>query len=227
MLPLFRVSRLFACACLAIVLLLVQLPARAQTPPVQAQQYVLRFGDALNVSIVGNDQLQIQQQPIRPDGRISLPLIGEVQAAGLTVPQLTDELTRAFSRYFTAPQVVVNVAAFRPLSVSVLGMVNRPDTYTVPEPIHLLQAVALAGGLNPTRADLNNVLVLRANGDRQTINLNDVLGGKVADNVLLYDGDTVRVGEVWGPDWYTILPPLASAFSIASTLIILLQQYKK
>ncbi|HEY9724100.1 MAG TPA: polysaccharide biosynthesis/export family protein [Oscillatoriaceae cyanobacterium] len=204
------------------MLLMQQLPVLAQTPPVQTKQYVLRFGDALNVAIVGNEQLQIQQQPIRPDGRISLPLIGEVQAAGLTVPQLTDELARAFSRYFTAPQVVVNVAAFRPLSVSVLGMVNRPDTYTVPEPIHLLQAVALAGGLNARRADLSNVLVLRADGDKQIINLNDVLNGKVSDNLMLYDGDTVRVGEVWGPDWYELLPPLASALSIASTLIILI-----
>jgi protein involved in polysaccharide export with SLBB domain len=103
-----------------------------------------------------------------------------------------------------------------------MGLVRKPDTFTVPEPIRLMQALALAGGPDPERANLSNVLVLRANGDRQIIDVNAVLDGKTDDNVFLYDGDTVKISEVFGPDWYRILPPLASALSIASTIIVLL-----
>jgi polysaccharide export outer membrane protein len=192
--------------------------------PVEEAQYVLKYGDALNMQVVGNEKLTFEKQPIRPDGRISVPLIGEVQAGGLTVPRLQDQLTKAFTRYFTDPQVVVNVAIFRPIQISVMGTVAKPSTFPVTEPTRLLQAIALAGGLTD-RSNYGNVLVLRANGDRQVIDLNAVLGGRIEDNVLLYDGDTVRVEEVFGPDWYRILPPLASSLSILSTIIILL--YRK
>ena len=141
---------------------------------------------------------------------------------GLTVPQLSERVTKAFTRFFVEPKVVINVAQFRPLRISVLGMVGKPGTYPLTEPMRLVPAIALAGGLDQQRASLSNVLVLRANGERQTINLAEVFEGKVDDNVMLYDGDTVRVEEVFGPDWYRVLPPLASSLSILSTIIILL-----
>jgi polysaccharide export outer membrane protein len=210
---------------LAFALLLFPAARTAQAAPaapVQEKQYVLKYGDAINMGVVGNEKLAIEKQPIRPDGLISLPLIGEVQAGGLTVPQFQERVTKAYTRFFTDPQIVINVAIFRPIQIAVLGMVNKPGTYPVAEPTRLLQMLALAGGLIHERASLNNVLVLRSSGDRQIIDLNAVLEGRTADNVMLYDGDAVRVEEVFGPDWYRILPPLASSLSILSTIIILL-----
>jgi polysaccharide export outer membrane protein len=193
----------------------------APAVPVQIKSYVLGYGDSLNVQVVGNEPLKIEEQPIRPDGRISLPLIGEVRAGGLTVVQLQDQVTKAYTKFFVEPKIVVNVAKFRPLQISVLGKVGKPGTFAVSEPIRLLPALALAGGLED-RANPNDVLVLRANGDRQVISLNEVLAGRIEDNVMLYDGDSVTVAETSNPDWYRLLPPIASSLSILSTIIILL-----
>lgn len=222
----------FSCLLVLALVCWQQAPAFAQaaspTPrpaapaaPTQLRSYVLGFGDALNVQVVGNEQLAIQEQPIRPDGRISLPLIGEVQAGGLTVTQLSERVTKAYTKFFVDPKIVVNVAKFRPLQVSVIGKVNRPGTFPVEEPVKLLPALALAGGLDD-RANPTNVLVLRANGERQMINLFDLFEGRMEDNVVLFDGDTVRVEETASPDWYRLLPPIASSLSILSTIIILL-----
>jgi polysaccharide export outer membrane protein len=189
--------------------------------PVQLRNYVLAYGDSLNVAVIGNEQLKVEQQPVRPDGKISLPLLGEIRAGGLTVTQLTDQVTKAYTKFFVDPKIVVSVAKFRPLQIAVLGKVNKPGTFPVVEPTRLLPALALAGGLDD-RANPNDVLVLRANGDRQTISLNDLLSGHTEENVMLFDGDSVTVAEVLGPDWYRILPPIASSLSILSTIIILL-----
>ena len=216
----------FSCLVVLALVCVQQAPAYAQpeTPssPVAApRSYVLDYGDALNVQVVGNEQLAIKEQPVRPDGRISLPLIGEVQAGGLTVQQLSDRITKAYTKFFVDPKIVVNVAKFRALQVSVIGKVNRPGTFPVPEPVKLLPALALAGGLDD-RANPTNVLVLRANGERQVINMLDLYAGRMEDNVMLFDGDTVSVEETASPDWYRLLPPIASSLSILSTIIILL-----
>lgn len=219
-------SRLFTALVLAGSLMIGQAPpaaAQAAAPAaVVDKQYVLRFGDTLNLKVVENEKLTLENQPIRPDGRISLPMIGEVNAGGLTLPQLTERITKAYGRFFVDPHVVINVAQFRPLDVTILGLVHKPGTYQVKEPIRLLQAIALGGGFDTQRSDLRNVLVVKANGDVRRIDVYAVLEGKVEDNVVINDGDTVRINEVGTPDWYRILPPLASALSITSTIIILL-----
>ena len=221
-----RILPIFTAFALALALVAGPLPpaqAQAAAPAaVVDTQYVLRFGDSLNLKVVENEKLTIEKQPIRPDGRISLPLIGEVKAGGLTLPQLTERINKAYGRFFVDPHVIINVAEFRPIDITVLGLVNKPGTYQVKEPIRLLQAVALGGGYDTQRSNLHDVLVVKANGTTQRIDLMAVLDGKVEDNVLISDGDTVRVNEVSSPDWYRILPVLASSLSIASTIIIVL-----
>lgn len=223
-----RILPFFTAFALALALVAGPLPpAQAQAQPaapaaVVDTQYVLRFGDSLNLKVVENEKLTIEKQPIRPDGRISLPLIGEVKAGGLTLPQLTERINKAYGRFFVDPHVIINVAEFRPIDITVLGLVNKPGTYQVKEPIRLLQAVALGGGYDTQRSNLRDVLVVKADGTTQRIDLMAVLDGKVEDNVLISDGDTVRVNEVSSPDWYRILPVLASSLSIASTIIIVL-----
>lgn len=204
---------------LACALGLAPMPGLAN--PVQDSQYVLRYGDTVNLKVVENEKLELRNQPIRPDGRINFPLIGEVQAGGLTLPQLMERVTKAYGKFFVDPHVVINVENFRPLSINVVGLLNKPGTYAIKEPVRLLQAIALAGGYDP-RAELKDVLVLRANGAVQQIDVRAVLAGKIDDNIWVYDGDTVRVNEVSSPDFYRLLPPLAAALSITSTIIILI-----
>lgn len=212
-------SRRYFSLFLACALTLTPLPSRAN--PVQDGQYVLRYGDTVNLKVVENEKLELRNQPIRPDGRINFPLIGEIQAGGLTLPQLMERTTKAYGKFFVDPHVVINVENFRPLSINVVGLLNKPGTYAIKEPVRLLQALALAGGYDP-RANLTDVLVLRANGAVQQIDVGAVLTGKIEDNVWVYDGDTVRVTEVSTPDLYRVLPPLAAALSITSTIIILI-----
>jgi polysaccharide export outer membrane protein len=215
-----------AASCLVAVglLLLSSPPVLAQAPgsPIVDHQYVLRFGDTLNMRVVENEKLEIKDQPIRPDGRVSLPLVGEIQAGGLTLPQLQERVSKAYSKYFVDPHVVINVEKFRPLAISVVGLVNKPDTFRVDQPMHLLQMIGLAGGVERLRGDLHNVLIARLSGEHQVVDLQAVMEGKVEDNVMLYDGDTVRVLEISGPDWYLILPTIASSLSIATSIILII-----
>ncbi|MEB3196567.1 MAG: polysaccharide biosynthesis/export family protein [Candidatus Sericytochromatia bacterium] len=207
---------------LAVCLLVSGTPVHAEGNGPAEPQYVLRYGDSVNLKVVENEKLTLQDQPIRPDGRVSFPLIGEVQAGGLTLPQLTDRVTKAYGRFFVDPHVVINVEQFRPLHFSVVGLVKQPGTYAIKEPVRLLQALALGGGYDPQRANLKDVLIVRPNGALRQVDLTQVLAGRLEENVWIGDGDTIRVNEVETPDLYRLLPPLAAALSITSTLIILL-----
>jgi polysaccharide export outer membrane protein len=209
------------CAFVIATTALVAPAAQAEVAqPIQDKQYVLRFGDSLNLKVVENEKLTIEDQPIRPDGRVSMPLIGEIQAGGLTLPQLTERITKSYGKFFVDPHVVVNVAKFRPLDINIVGQVNRPGTYQVAAPVRLLNAIGLGGGFDNFRADLTNVVILRQNGSFQRIDLNEVLNGKVELNVMVYDGDTIRVGEVAHPDFRTLVPSVASVISALGTILI-------
>ncbi len=116
------------------------LAAPAATLPAADKQYVLRYGDSINLYVVENEKLAIQNQPIRPDGRVSMPLIGEVIAGGLTLPQLTERVAKSYTKFFVDPHVVVNVATFRALSATFsaaattsLILAPRTDENTEPE----------------------------------------------------------------------------------------------
>lgn len=184
------------------------------------QGYVLRYGDTLSIWMLGNETIKLENQPIRPDGRVSVPLLGEVQAAGLTVSQLSVALTRDYRRFVLDPRLVVNVAQFRPLKITVLGFVNRPGTYNVTEPTQLLEGLALAGGLDRQRADTRAIELRRADGTHRVVSLEKVLTGQ-EPNVVLGDGDSVIVAEVAGPDWERLLPHMATTLSIIGSIAVI------
>jgi polysaccharide export outer membrane protein len=218
-------TRLLTPLLIAAIALAGSPPSAAASPSTKVDsQYTLRYGDTVNLKVVENEKLTLQDQPIRPDGRVSFPLIGEVQAGGLTLPQLTERVTQAYGRFFVDPHVVINVENFRPLTINVVGLVNRPGTYEIKEPVRLLQAIALGGGYDIQRAELKDVLVLRADGEVRRVDLTGALAGKTDENLWLHDGDTVRVAEVAGPDWYRLLPPVASAITVASSVLLVIIQ---
>jgi polysaccharide export outer membrane protein len=215
------------CGLLAGSLCMHAMPALAGEPPVAEPPaatarpgYVLAYGDTLTISMFGNDTFKIESQPIRPDGCLNIPLLGEVQAAGLTVPQLSTALHQAYRRYVRDPRLVVNVATFRPLKINVLGLVNKPGTYLVAGSTDLLEGLALAGGLLRERADAQAIELRHANGTREVVNLEGVLAG-TQRSVPLGDGDTVIVPEVAGPDWEKLLPTVATALSIVSSMAMI------
>jgi polysaccharide export outer membrane protein len=133
---------------------------------------------------------------VRPDGRVSLPVIGELEAAGLTPDALRARVQSAASKYLTDVNVAVVVRQINSRKVFVTGQVATPGTYPLAAPRTVMQAIALAGGLTEF-ADSKNITILRAAGGRAVsfkFNYKDVAKGKsLEQNILLQPGDTVVV----------------------------------
>src|SRR2546426_669412 len=142
------------------VLIMIAVLSTAAPVRVAAQQpYILAAEDVIEVVVFGNADVS-RTVTIRPDGMISLPLIGEVAAAGLSPERLRRQLTQLFTTYFRTPQVAVIVREFHKVRVAVLGEVARPGIFPLRGSLTALQALTLAGG--PTRrALLNRAHVIR------------------------------------------------------------------
>jgi polysaccharide export outer membrane protein len=126
-------------------------------------QYVIGKDDILGISVWREPELS-RAVAVRPDGRISLALVGEVMAAGLTPMQLQAKLTEMFDAYMTAPEVSVVVQDPRSQRFSIIGEVMRPGTYPLSKPMTVLDALALAGGFRDF-AKTNKMFILRMNAD--------------------------------------------------------------
>jgi polysaccharide export outer membrane protein len=184
----------------AVLLLLFALPAAGQSntltrvdedPP---DAYGIGIGDVLEISVWKNPDLSATV-PVRPDGRISVPLLGDVQAAGMTPLALKQTLTQGFKEYVTAPGVAVVVKEIHSRRIFVTGEVAHPGAYDLQPRTKLMQALALAGGLTPYAR--RKVVLLRDSRDghsdrRFEFELDKIVSGKrPQDNVLLMPGDTL------------------------------------
>jgi polysaccharide export outer membrane protein len=169
-------------------------------PPVPAT-YVLREGDILRITFPGSPNLNSQQQ-IRTDGKINLPLIGEVDAAGLTPDALQKKLMDLYAPQLTSKEVTVQVQSSS-FPVYVTGAVLRPGKISSDHPITALEAIMEAGGFDYTRANLKNVEVIRQEGNQTKnykLNLKQVMEGKVSEPFYLKPADIIYVPEKFS--WY-------------------------
>ena len=133
---------------------------------------------------------------VRPDGKITLPVIGEMQAAGVGPVELQKQITAAAGRFLTDVNVAVVVRQINSRKVFVTGQVKTPGAHALNAPLTVMQALALAGGLLEY-ADEKNITILRVTADGTSslkFNYKDVAKGKnLAQNVVLKPGDTVVV----------------------------------
>ena len=147
--------------------------------------------DVLAISVWDHKDLD-QVVAVRPDGKISLPLVGETEAGGLTVSELAARLTTAYSQTVRSAQVTVSVREIRSRPVFFLGGVVRPGPMQLTQDLTILQALSLAGGPVAT-ADLESAFVLRGDG-RIPVNLLALLQkGDPTENLKLQPGDTIVV----------------------------------
>jgi polysaccharide export outer membrane protein len=158
--------------------------------------YRIGADDVLTVNVWHEPEVS-RNVPVRPDGKISLPLVGDVQAAGMTPTELKTELETRFTKFLTNPDVSVIVAEIRSQRVNVLGQVFRPGTYALIPPMSVIDAVATAGGLREF-AKSNKIYVLRTlptgEVERIKVQYNNVLKGKHGSaDVILQTRDTVVV----------------------------------
>jgi polysaccharide export outer membrane protein len=157
--------------------------------------YVIGPDDMLDVSVWKEQELSRTLQ-VRPDGKISLPLINDVQAAGLTPEQLTQSIGEKLKKFLTAPRVTVIVTQINSQRVYVMGEVQRPGTYPILPGMTVLQAISSAGGLTQY-ANMKKILVLRTDHQAQNkiaFNYKDVVDGRHPEqNIPVKPGDTVVV----------------------------------
>ena len=176
----------------------VQEPVPEQLPNAASQlkDYRIGPGDVLAVLFWREKELS-GEVVVRPDGLITLPVINEVQAAGLTTEELRTRVTeRALKFVAQAPIVSIVVRQINSRNVYITGKVHKPGPYTIYGPMRVLQLIALAGGLAEF-ADSSKIMIVRTEDDKQTsflFNYKDVVKkGLLAQNIALQPGDTVVV----------------------------------
>ena len=160
------------------------------------EQYRIGAGDVLDIS-VWKDEAQTKVLVVLPDGAISLPLIGRVMAEGKTTAQLKEEITQKVSRFVPDPVVTVIVQQANSMFIFVVGRVNHPGRFVINTNVNVLQALTMAGGLNPF-AKRKKIRIIREEKDGETrifiFNYDDVSEGKnLAQNIKLCRGDMVVV----------------------------------
>lgn len=157
--------------------------------------YVIGPDDVLQIVFWQEKDLSAEVV-VRPDGRISLPLINEVQAAGSTPAQLRTAIMQAASRFVTDPSLTIFVKTINSRKVFVMGMVNRPGPYPLNDSMTILQMLATAGGL-AEYAKANEIVLMRTEqGQTKSFkfNYNDIRKGKnLQQNIAVKPGDTIVV----------------------------------
>lgn len=169
--------------------------AQAAAAQVVEDTYQLGAEDAIEISVWKEPELT-KQLVVRPDGKISYPLIGEVQAAGKTVKALREEISKRLEKYVTDAQVTVLLLKAQHYKIYVVGKVNKPGEFVVGRPANVMQALAMAGGLTPFASPNRIVILRRLGGKEQTLpfDYKAVSRGMFLDqNVTLLPGDVVVV----------------------------------
>jgi len=168
--------------------------AEESTPP-QGGDYQIGAGDTLEIGVWKSPELS-RTVTVRPDGMISLPLVNDVQATGLTPMELRQVLAKKLAEYVPSAEVSVIVAKFESFNVSVVGSVSKAGRFVLSSPTTVLEGIAMAGGLTEF-ASRRNIFVLRRdrNGSRRLpFNYNQATsGGDPAENFLLRAGDVIVV----------------------------------
>jgi polysaccharide export outer membrane protein len=170
-------------------------PALGALAPLPSD-YVIGPGDVLQVSVWKNDTLS-RVVPVRPDGKISMPLLHDIQAEGLTAMQLRDKIGRSLAEFLPNPEVSVTLIEVRSLRVSVLGEVQKPGVLELRGRTTILEAIAMAGGFRDF-ASPSKITVIRTgdNGETKKIRFNynrAISNASEEPNMVLHSGDVVIV----------------------------------
>lgn len=174
---------------------------RSESP--EGSQYVIGAGDQLGISVYRAPELSVPSLPVRPDGRISMPLIPDIVAAGKTPTQLGKELEERLKEYVKDPIVTVMVSGFiGPFSrqVKVIGAATEPMAIPYRDNMTVLDVMIATKGLTKFASGNRSVIVRMVGDKRETIKvrLNDLLkDGDIDQNVEMLPGDTLIIPESW------------------------------
>jgi polysaccharide export outer membrane protein len=150
--------------------------------------------DILDISVWKNPELS-RTVPVRPDGKVSLPLVNDIQAAGLTPSTLREQVTQRLAEFIPSPEVSVMVREVHSRRVTVVGAVKTPGRFELKSPMTVLEVIALAQGFTDF-ASRDRIVVLRQNGTTTTrvpFNYRKIADGVDQDNFYVKPGDVVDV----------------------------------
>ena len=197
-----------AALCLLTALLSLELSAQTITADAAASattsvkrdapltDYMIGPEDVLAINVWKEPEVS-RTLPVRPDGKISLPLVGDLLASGRTTAQLQGEIKQQLHRYFTSPEVTVLVQEAKSHKFNIVGEVSKPGSYVMSNSMTVLDAIAVAGGLKDF-AKASKIYVLRIAADgshvRLPFNYKKVIkGGDLRENVELIPRDTIVI----------------------------------
>lgn len=202
---LLSASILFSCL---LAPLCAQKPLIARQPPA-VSEYVLGAGDQIALHVVDLDDVSDKPIRIDPNGFIDLALVGRVEAGGLTIEQLRDQLRTKFAKYITTPQISINLIENQSRSASVIGSVNNPGVRTLEGPRRLIDVISMAGGVKPDagsrviltrQARWGELPLAQAKVDptgtysTATLSLEGLLqAANPAENILIDPGDVISI----------------------------------
>lgn len=165
---------------------------------VMAEDYTLRPGDQLSIVVTQDQDIStstanptMTPYQVRPDGKVSVPLVGEIEANGMTVSQFTDTVRNGLSRYIVNPDVSVNIVKLGGVRVYVFGEINRPGAYELTKGHRVIDAIGAAYGFNWDTAKKKIFLIHQDNPEKAIpINLNKMLQtGDMSENYEMREGD--------------------------------------
>jgi polysaccharide export outer membrane protein len=170
--------------------------AKPDAPPPVSADYRLNAGDKLRISVYKDPGSSLDSVQVRPDGKITMPFIGDLDATGHTTSELREAITHSLKEYVNNPVVTVIVLEATTPVVFVLGEVGHPGTVKLEGPMTVLQALAVAGGLKDFANEKNIRILRKGPNGTETIpfNYRDATRGH-GSNPYLQPGDTVVVPD--------------------------------
>lgn len=168
--------------------------ANTGVQPVDPKTYLIGPEDVLRIEVFRDNDLS-RAVNVRPDGKITMPLVGDLQAEGLTPERLTAQLKEALAQFINSPEVAVSVLAVNSKSFSITGKVNRVGRVPLVTPMRVFDAINLSGGFQEF-ANQKNIQIVRPGSKSLYFNYKDFLKNKkeaVDQNIWLQNGDTIVV----------------------------------
>jgi polysaccharide export outer membrane protein len=183
----------------------------------EAEEYILQPGDVISISVVEHPEFSGRHK-IRPDGRVNYPVIGEIEVASLTCAQLVKIMQGKLSSYVNNPVVSISIEDYYSNKIYIIGAVRQAGQFQIYEPIDVLKAVAMCGGLNNPK--VKTLKIIRADGTILSVDVKKLWGteGKRdTKQYVLYPGDTMYVPESFEIPWnaiYIIMSTIAITLSV-------------
>ncbi len=191
----------------------------AMTSLASAADYTLRPGDQLNIVVTQDTDISTSNTQtgnkylVRPDGKVSFPLVGEIDANGMTISEFTATLEKGLSRYYVHPDVAVNIEKLGTVRVFVFGEVKKPGMFELPKGHSVIDAIGAAEGFTWDTAKKKIFLIHQDNTNKAIpLNLNHILQtGDMKDNVELQEGDILYLTKNSRISFSRDIAPLFSA----------------